>query len=79
MLRCRLLVFFSKTAFFKNSLRNNIRVSNSLDPNQTRQLVGPDLGPNFLPRLSADGPSSQSFKHGEMQVLKGKQLCYLHS
>ena len=36
---------FSKSTFSKNSFRNTIRVSNSLDP---------DLGPNCLQRLSAD-------------------------
>ena len=50
---CRLLNFFSE-----NSFRNTctIRVSNSLDPDQTRRFVGPDLGPNSLHtiRLSAD-------------------------
>ena len=29
-------------------------MSNSLDPDQARQFVQPDLGPNCLPRLSAD-------------------------
>ena len=29
-------------------------MSNSLDPDQARRFVGPDLGPNCLPRLSAD-------------------------
>ena len=33
---------------------NTIRVSNSLDPDQARQNVGPDLGSNCLQRLSAD-------------------------
>ena len=33
---------------------NTIRVSNSLDPDQARHFVGPDLGPNCLQRLSAD-------------------------
>ena len=28
--------------------------SNSLDPDQARHYVGPDLGPNCLQRLSAD-------------------------
>ena len=36
---------------------NTIRVSNSLDPDQARHYVGPDLGPNFLQRLSADDTS----------------------
>ena len=31
-----------------------MRMSNRLDPNQARQIVGPDLGPNCLQRLSAD-------------------------
>ena len=29
-------------------------MSNSLDPDQARRFVGPDLGPNCLPKLSAD-------------------------
>ena len=29
-------------------------MSNSLDPDQADDFVGPDLGPNCLPRLSAD-------------------------
>ena len=29
-------------------------MSNSLDPDQARHNVGPDLGPNCLKRLSAD-------------------------
>ena len=35
-------------------------MSNSLDPNQAQHFVGPDLGPNFLQRLSADDISRQS-------------------
>ena len=33
---------------------SNIRVSNSLDPDQARHYVAPDLGPNCLQMLSAD-------------------------
>ena len=33
---------------------NTILVSNSLDPDQVRHFVGPDLGTNCLQRLSAD-------------------------
>ena len=29
-------------------------MSNSLDPDQARRFVGPDLGPNCLQMLSAD-------------------------
>ena len=32
---------------------NSIRVSNSLDPDQAQHFVWPDLGPNYLQRLSA--------------------------
>ena len=30
-------------------------MSNSLDPDQAQNFVGPDLAPNCLQRLSADG------------------------
>ena len=45
---------FSKLIFSKNYFSNYIRVSNSLDPDQARHFVGPDLGPNCSQRLSAD-------------------------
>ena len=47
------------STFSKNSFRNTIRVSNSLDPDQARRFVRPDLGPNCLQRLSADDTSRQ--------------------
>ena len=34
-------------------------MSNSLDPDQARRFVGPDLGPNCLPRSSADDTGRQ--------------------
>ena len=52
MLFCRLLIFF-KINFLKNSFRNTIRMSNSLDP---------DLGPNCLPKLSAADTGRQRVK-----------------
>ena len=47
---------FFKINFFKNFFQelNSISMSNSLDPDQNRQPVGPDLGPNCLQRLSAE-------------------------
>ena len=36
----------SKKKNSKNSFRNSIGVSNSLDSDQDRHFVGPDLGPN---------------------------------
>ena len=51
--------FLSKLTFPKNSFRTTIRlkVSNSLNPDQDRNFVGPDLNPNCLQRLSADDKS----------------------
>ena len=40
MLLCHLLIFFQNQLFEKNSFRNTIRVSNSLDPDQAGHLVG---------------------------------------
>ena len=37
---------FSELTFSKSSFTNTITVSNSLDPDQARHFVGPDLGPN---------------------------------
>ena len=48
---------FQNQLFQKMSFRNTIRVSDSLDPDQTRRFVGPDLGTNCLQRLSADDTS----------------------
>ena len=46
----------------KQSFRNTVGMSNSLDPDQARRFVrfvGPDLGPNCLPRVSADDTPRQ--------------------
>ena len=44
---------FFQNYFFFNSFRNTIWVSNSLDPDQARHYVGPDLDLNCLQRSSA--------------------------
>ena len=51
-----------KINFFeqKKSFWNTITVSNILNPDQARQNVGPDLGPNCLQGLPADGSSRHS-------------------
>ena len=57
MLYCRLLIYKKNqnSLFFSGkSFGNTIRVSNSLDPDQNRHSVGPDLGSNCLQKLSAD-------------------------
>ena len=58
MLFCRLLVFFQNQLFGK-ILSGISSVSSSLDSDQARHSVGPDLGPNCLQKLSADDTSRQ--------------------
>ena len=36
------------SAFSKKSFNSIIRVSSGLDPDQDRQNIGPDVGPNYL-------------------------------
>ena len=51
--------FFSKLAFQKIlSGTLPIRMSNSLEPDQDRHFVGPNLDLNCLQRLSADNKNS---------------------
>ena len=52
-----LLTFFSNLTLSENYFRNTISVSNSLNPDQARQHVGPDLDENHVQRLSADNTS----------------------
>ena len=47
MFCCHLLTFF-RINFLENYFKNTIRVSNSLDPDQDRRSVCPDLGQNCL-------------------------------
>ena len=51
-------------------------MSNSLDPDQARRIVGPDLGPNWLPKLSADNTSRQRVKrhHAAKLFLRDKAV-----
>ena len=48
------LFFVGIFIFPRNYFRNTIIVSNKLDLDPARHFVGADLGPNCLPRLSAD-------------------------
>ena len=53
---------FSKINFFEHSddfVRKTTRVSNSLDPDQVRTFVGPDLGQDCFKQLSIDDNSRQ--------------------
>ena len=49
--------FFFKIKFLEKKIKNIIRVSNSLDPDQAQENVGPDLGLNCSHSLSADHTS----------------------
>ena len=40
--------------FFQKKIQEHYQSVNSLDPDQDRHSVEPDLGPNSLQRLSAD-------------------------
>ena len=57
-------------------------VSNSLDPDQARQFVGPGLGPNYLQRFSTDVKKRLltdkviMFK-GKTKIFKILCLCYI--
>ena len=55
-------------------------MSNSLDPDQARRIVGPDLGPNCLPRLSADVTGRQRVKFPKtwrLEVVSQMRPCIL--
>ena len=52
--------YFSKSTFSKNSFRNTMSVSNSLDPDQG------NLGTNCLQRLWADNTRRQRVKESSM-------------
>ena len=54
--------FFLKINFIEKQIRNAIRASTSLSPDQDRPPVGPDLGPNYLQRLSSDDKSRFHFE-----------------
>ena len=50
-------------------------MSNSLDPDQDRQYVGPDLGPNCLQRLSADDTRRQRVYKLNLNIINISILC----
>ena len=43
--------FFSDQLFPKKSFMNSFSMSYSLDPDQARHFVGPDLGPKLLAKI----------------------------
>ena len=68
MLFCRLLIF-SKLTFSKNSFGNTpLECQNSLDPDQARHFVGPDLDLDCSQRLSADDSIANRQKINDVGV-----------
>ena len=55
-----MLIYRFKNFFLQNYISNTIRVANSLEPDQARHFVGPDLAPNCLQNSSAAETSRQS-------------------
>ena len=51
--------FFFLSKLFHKNFTGIPSVSNSLDPDQARHFVGPDISPNCLQRLSADNKCCQ--------------------
>ena len=47
-------IFFFKINYFEKFFKEYHHSANSLDPDQARRFVGPDLGSNCLQKLSAD-------------------------
>ena len=64
------MIFFQNQLFSKNSSRNTIKVSNSLDQDQAQHFVGPDLDSNCLQKLSTDNISWQ-------RVAISSEICQL--
>ena len=66
---CRYMQDFKIFFFKKKSSINPIRVSNVLDPDQDRHLVGPVLGPNTLQSLSTlDSADSKSHLYARKEL-----------
>ena len=67
--------FFQNKLFSsKHSFRNTIRVSNSLDPDQDRLSVGPDLGPDCFEKGYQQMPNIDANKERVKQIHKCNML-----
>ena len=53
-------------------------MSNSLDPDQDRHFVGPNLGPNCLQRLPEDGKKSPLARKELMQCLWANSITLIY-
>ena len=68
-------VFFFKINFLQQFFRITMRLSNSLDQDQDRYFVGPDLEPKCFQRLSAD--NKRHPKQGKSTYFKSIYLANL--
>ena len=50
---------------------------NSFDPDQDQCFVGPDVGSNYLQRLSADGPGMQIVKGVNFEIFIDKHCSLI--
>ena len=70
--------FFFKINFFEKFFREYHQGKNSLDPDQARHIVRPDLGPSCLQKLSADDTSRKrvnKIAHREIRTFDGQLSC----
>ena len=72
--KCEMRASLKVKLFSKHSFRNTILVSNSLDPDQARHSVGPDLGPTSLRWLLADDKKWPLARKGLIPVKNGVVL-----
>ena len=75
---CSLLIFF-KISFFEKNLSGIASVSNSLDPDQARVIVKPDLGQICSQRLSAADTSRQRVKFNKTEACFSYVLEFKHT
>ena len=66
------MIFFSKSTFIKNYFRTNI--SESMVSDQAQHLIGPDIDPNCLQRLSADNSFRQRVKYSSVSNFSRKAV-----
>ena len=70
-----LLADFFPLAFAQNLIRNIMRKSNSLYPDQSQHKIGTDLGQECLQRLSAEGTSRLRVKEQCLSLNYHFQQC----
>ena len=74
------MLLLSFAYFFNNNKkkRNTIRASHSLNPDQDRRSVGPDLDANYLQMFSANDKLKSLLASEELKELKMGLLTHLN-